>query len=114
MNGRSSDQLLIQSCDVETFKSGGKGGQHQNKTESGVRLRHRPTGIVAICRAERSQHLNKSRCLEILRKKIEKLTEKTQPRIPTAVPKRIKRKILEVKRRTGKKKQLRKKPAIAD
>src|SRR5262249_2199639 len=42
----------------ETFRSGGPGGQHQNKTESGVRFRHVPTGIVAESRNERSQHKN--------------------------------------------------------
>ena len=61
---------LLTSCDAQTFRAGGKGGQHQNKTESAVRLVHRPTGITVVCRDERSQHLNRQRCLEILERKL--------------------------------------------
>jgi protein subunit release factor B len=45
--------------DVQTFRSGGKGGQHQNKTESGVRIVHQESGAVGEGRTERSQHQNK-------------------------------------------------------
>jgi len=45
--------------DVQTFRSGGHGGQHQNKTESGVRIVHRESGAVGESRTERSQHQNK-------------------------------------------------------
>ena len=45
--------------DVQTFRSGGKGGQHQNKTESGVRIVHKDSGAVGESRTERSQHQNK-------------------------------------------------------
>ena len=44
---------------VDTFRSGGKGGQHQNKTDSGVRITHKATGIAAESRSERSQSQNK-------------------------------------------------------
>ena len=105
---------LLSSCDVQTFRSGGKGGQHQNKTESGVRLVHRPTGITAICRDERSQHLNKLRCLEILERKLAKLHEKPKPRIVTAISQSKKIKRLRRKKLHGRKKLLRKKPTIED
>jgi protein subunit release factor B len=45
--------------DIQTFRSGGKGGQHQNKTESGVRIIHRASGAIGESRSERSQHQNK-------------------------------------------------------
>ncbi len=44
---------------IQTFKSGGKGGQHQNTTDSGVRIIHKDSGAVAECREGRSQHANK-------------------------------------------------------
>ena len=48
-----------QDLEVQTFCAGGKGGQHQNKTETGVRIIHRPSGAVGEARDSRSQHQNK-------------------------------------------------------
>lgn len=63
---------------VETHKSGGAGGQHINKTESAIRLIHKPTGIVATCQDERSQTKNKERAFENLKSKLEKEFVKKQ------------------------------------
>ena len=52
--------------DVQTFRAGGKGGQHQNKTESGVRIVHRASGAVGEARDDRSQHANKKLALRRL------------------------------------------------
>lgn len=74
----SDDDLLAQ-CDVDTFRAGGPGGQHQNVTDSAVRLRHRPTGVTVTCRAQRSQYLNKMDALRRLRLKLRRLSEPPPP-----------------------------------
>jgi protein subunit release factor B len=79
-----SDDELLAECAVETFRSGGPGGQHQNVTDSGVRLRHVPTGTVVTCRSERSQLANKHICLRRLRTRLERLlAPPPPPRRPT-------------------------------
>ena len=59
----------------DTFRSGGPGGQHQNKTESGVRYTHLPTGIAAESRSERSQHKNDQVALSLLKAKLYRIEE---------------------------------------
>jgi peptide chain release factor 2 len=59
----------------DTFRSGGPGGQHQNKTESGVRYTHLPTGVAAESRSERSQHKNDANALAMLKAKLIRLEE---------------------------------------
>jgi peptide chain release factor 2 len=58
---------------VDTFRAGGKGGQHQNKTDSAVRFTHLPTGIVVACRSERSQTMNRATCMSMLRAQLYEL-----------------------------------------
>jgi protein subunit release factor A len=106
----SDDEALLAECRVETFRAGGPGGQHQNTTESGVRLVHLPSGIRVSAREERSQHRNKAKALERLRAKLEERNRVQKPRRKRRVSKAQKAKRLEAKRKRGEKKRLRRPP----
>ena len=61
------EATLLAECDVDTYRASGPGGQKRNKTESAVRLRHRPSGLSVIAEESRSQHENRARALRRLR-----------------------------------------------
>jgi ribosome-associated protein len=78
-----SDEALFDECDWDVFVASGPGGQHRNKTESGVRLVHRPTGITVTATERRSQHENKGHAIDRLRERLEQLAFVPKKRRPT-------------------------------
>jgi protein subunit release factor A len=102
---------MINSRDIkiEFFKSSGPGGQHKNKRFTAVKIIHLPTGMTAIATEQRSQFQNKEIALQRLQEKVSRLTRKKKKRIPTRIPRALKKRILEIKKRHGWIKRLRRK-----
>jgi protein subunit release factor B len=103
-------------CDLswEFFKASGPGGQHRNKTETGVRLTHRPSGIIVTATERRSRERNRTMAMERL---IERLAERNRPRKtrkPTKPSQAARQRRLECKQRRGRIKSMRKRPSCAD
>jgi protein subunit release factor B len=98
------DEALLAACEETFFVGGGPGGQHRNKTESGVRLAHRPTGLVVTATERRSQIQNRGAALERLRARLAALSYEPKPRRATKPSRGAKERRLGAKKLTGRKK----------
>lgn len=92
---------------VEYYRGSGPGGQHRNVTETGVRIRHLPTGIVVQACESRSQARNREIALERLRQALERRARRVKMRIATTVPRSQKEKRVDDKKRRAMTKRLR-------
>lgn len=103
-------EVVLREGDVEIsfFKSTGPGGQHKNKRETAVRVRHLPTGLTAVAAEERSQARNREVALERLAEKLERLLRKPKRRVATRPSRASKERRLKAKKLRGERKHLRK------
>ena len=98
------DAALLAECEETFFTAGGPGGQHRNKTESGVRLVHPPTGAVVTATERRSQARNRGAALARLRERLALLARRPKPRRETRPTRGSRERRLDAKRRRGERK----------
>ena len=109
----SADELAGQ-CEVQVFHATGPGGQGVNTTDSAVRMKHVPTGIVVTARESRSQFQNRASCLRKLKAELERRSRPPRRRVKTKVPQRSRQRRLNDKHFNAIKKANRRKPGSED
>jgi protein subunit release factor A len=109
-----TDEELLAECEVQVFRATGPGGQGVNTTDSAVRLIHGPTGIVVVCRRERSQLRNKWECVKRLRGRIAEAQRPVVPRVATKPSRSAVKRRLASKAKLSAKKSTRRKPSPED
>lgn len=105
-------EILKKEVTVETFRSSGPGGQRKNKTETAVRLKHLPSGMIVIATEHRLQAQNRKLAFERLKERLLRLNQPKRRRIPTSIPLKAteKKKMLKITQAT--KKRMRQKVQI--
>ena len=96
--------------EITFFKSGGPGGQKKNVTESAVRVRHVPTGLIVVATASRAQHRNKAEALAELERRLAARRRRPKRRVATKPSRAAKVRRVDEKKIEGKKKALRRAP----
>ncbi|MGE5335026.1 MAG: peptide chain release factor-like protein [Nitrososphaerota archaeon] len=96
---------LERDCDIQYFIATGPGGQHRNKVETGVRLTHRPSGVVVTATERRSQRANREAAYERMAAKLEEMQKVVEPRVPTRPSAASRERRLVEKRRASERKR---------
>ena len=107
-------ESLERDCEMEFFIAGGPGGQHRNKVETGVRLTHRPTGLVVTATERRSQSANREAAFERMAERLTELQRVRKPRKPTRPSTASKQQRLEGKRQRSEIKRARSRKNVVD
>ena len=100
-------ESLERDCDIEFIIAGGPGGQNRNKVSTGVRLTHRPSGMVVTATERRSQSRNRDAAYERMAARLEEAQREEVPRRPTRPSKAVRERRLEEKRVTSERKRQR-------
>jgi len=103
-------ESLERDCDMDFFIATGPGGQNRNKVETGVRLVHRPSGVMVTATERRSQHANREAAFERMAARLEEMQRVRAPRHATKPTAGSRERRLEAKRRAGTIKRLRAAP----
>lgn len=104
-------ERLARDCDIRAYRSSGPGGQHKNKTESSVRVTHRPSGIVRIGTEHRSQGRNRELALTRVWDELKRRARKPKPRVATKPTRSSREQRVTEKKRAGEIKKLRRTPS---
>lgn len=108
MNWYPTDRASLErDCTLEFFIASGPGGQHRNKVESGVRLTHRPSGMMVTATERRSQFENRERAFARMAERLQRLQRVEVPRVPTKPSAGSRERRLQTKRHTSLRKQRR-------
>ena len=105
---------LAKQCEAEAFHASGPGGQGVNTADSAVRMRHVPTGIVAVSREQRSQLQNRQACLKKIHQQLELRSRRPKIRKATKPSKAAKQRRLDAKHRRSDVKASRRRPGMDD
>ena len=105
---------LSSQCEFEFFRATGPGGQHRNTTESGVRVRHLPTGLMAQATERRSQARNREEALLRLAAKLAARARKRRARVKTVKSRGVRRRELDARRREAVRKSTRRRVVSED